>query len=348
MRLFSALADGGGKATRKGDQIHCATSLNSGQWLLVLETNVAASLASYNKARQRDTAFMAVAAAAIVLVAVLLTRSMVGRLARADHERSILTHQVREVEKMALIGRLSASVAHEINNPLQIISDQAGLMDELLDEEKPAAVTHLDDYRQAIAKIRNQVGRSSTITHRLLGFSRAQDYAPSETDINLAVEETAALLEHEAKRHRIVISRHYQDQLPRVETDAAQLQQVILNVLHNAMDAIGEDGAIVISSRLAGERIVVDFADTGPGLTAEVLEHLYDPFFTTKPKGKGTGLGLYVSRDIMARLGGELTAANRAEGGAVFALHLPLQAPARQEPASQVFTGLQHEQEKRA
>jgi hypothetical protein len=90
-----------------------------------------------------------VAAAVIILVAVLLTRSMVDRLARADHERSILTHQVREVENMALIGRLSASVAHEINNPLQIISDQAGLMNELMDEEKPASVTHLGDYRQA-------------------------------------------------------------------------------------------------------------------------------------------------------------------------------------------------------
>ncbi|MCK7577502.1 MAG: hypothetical protein MZV65_17990 [Chromatiales bacterium] len=125
---------------RVGGQILCATGLNSGQWLLVLETNVAASLASYNKARRLDTALVAVAAAAIILVAVLLTRSMVGGLARAEHERSVLTHQVRDVEKMALIGRLSASVAHEINNPLQIISDQAGLMNELMDEEQPAGV----------------------------------------------------------------------------------------------------------------------------------------------------------------------------------------------------------------
>ncbi|MCK7577504.1 MAG: ATP-binding protein [Chromatiales bacterium] len=99
---------------------------------------------------------------------------------------------------------------------------------------------------------------------------------------------------------------------------------MILNILHNAIDAIGKDGAIDISSRADGGRIVVEFADTGPGLTAEVMDHLYDPFFTTKPKGKGTGLGLYVSRDVMARLGGELTAANRAEGGAVFSVHLPL------------------------
>jgi two-component system NtrC family sensor kinase len=326
LQIFSSLAGGGGKAMRMGGQILCATEMNSGQWLLVLETNVAASLASYNKARRLDTALMAAAAAVIILVAVLLTRSMVGGLARAEHERSMLAHQVREVEKMALIGRLSASVAHEINNPLQIISDQAGLMNELMDEEQPDRVTHLADYRHAIGKIRNQLGRAGTITRRLLGFARVQDSERSQTDVNQAVEETVALFEHEARRHRIVINRHYHDGLPPVETNAAQLQQVILNILHNAIDAIGQDGAIDIVSRVEGGRIVVEFADTGPGLTAEVMDHLYDPFFTTKPKGKGTGLGLYVSRDIMARLGGELTAANRAGGGAVFAVHLPLAA----------------------
>jgi two-component system NtrC family sensor kinase len=334
MRFFTALADSGGKAKRMGDQIHGAVHLNGGQWLLVLETDVAASLASYNKARQLDTALIAVAAALIVLVAVLLTRSMVGRLARADHERNILNNRVREVENMALIGRLSASVAHEINNPLQIITDQTGLIDELMDEEDPGAVVHFDDYRQAVGKIRTQVGRTSKITRRLLGFSHAQDYAPSTTDINLAVEETVLLLAYEAKRHRIVITRHYQDGLPLVSTDTGQFQQVILNILQNAMDAIGQDGAIEVASRSDGDRIVVDFADSGPGLSAEVMEHLYDPFFTTKPKGKGTGLGLYVSRDIMARLGGELTATNRASGGAVFSVHLPLEAPTRQERAN--------------
>jgi two-component system NtrC family sensor kinase len=200
-----------------------------------------------------------------------------------------------------------------------------------MDEEDPDAVIHFDDYRQAVGKIRTQVGRTSTITRRLLGFSRAQDYAPSATDINLAVEETVALLEYEAKRHRIVITRHYQDGLPLISTDTGQFQQVILNILHNAMDAIGQDGAIEVASRSDGDHIVVDFADSGPGLPAEVMEHLYDPFFTTKPKGKGTGLGLYVSRDIMARLGGELTANNRDSGGAVFSVHLPLEASTRQE-----------------
>jgi two-component system NtrC family sensor kinase len=264
------------------------------------------------------------AATSIILVAVWLTHSMVGRLARAEHERNMLTNQVGEVEKMALIGRLAASVAHEINNPLQLISDQAGLMGDLMEDEKPEAVVHFGAYGQALGKIRTQIARASTITRRLLGFSHGSDGKAVATDINQAVEETVALFEHEARRHRIDIVRDYHAGLPAVSCDPAQLQQVILNVLHNAMDAIGQDGTIEITSRLDGNRIIVDFADTGPGLSLPALEHLYDPFFTTKPKGKGTGLGLYVSQDIMTRLGGELVAENRGGGGAVFSLWLPV------------------------
>ena len=263
-----------------------------------------------------------------MFVAVLLTHSMVERLAQAERERNLLTNQVAEVEKMALIGRLAASVAHEINNPLQLISDQAGLIDDLMEDEEASQVRNLTAYRQALAKIRTQIGRASTITRRLLGFSRVPDGKEADTDLNQAVEETAALFEHEARRHRIAIERSFEAGLPAVHCDPSQLQQVILNVLHNAMDAIGEDGVISIASRREGGKVVVDFADSGPGLTIEALEHLYDPFFTTKPKGKGTGLGLYVSQDIMRRFGGELIAANRAGGGAVFSLHLPVATPA--------------------
>ncbi|HTY04031.1 MAG TPA: ATP-binding protein [Rhodocyclaceae bacterium] len=323
LERFSALADEGGNAARRGDTIHSAVYLNNRQWLLVLETNVESSLAPYEEARHRDTVLVAVAAAAIILVAVGLTHSMIGRLARAEHERNLLANQVGDVEKLALIGRLAASVAHEINNPLQLISGQTGLMDDLMEDERPDAVVHLGEYREALGKVRTQIARASTITRRLLGFSRGSDGRSVDTDVNQAVEETAALFEHEARRHRITIERHYQDGLPAVSLDPAQLQQVVLNVLHNAMDAIGQDGTITITSRVKEERVVVDFADTGPGLSIEVLEHLYDPFFTTKPKGKGTGLGLYVSHDIMARLGGELIAENRDGGGAVFSLELP-------------------------
>lgn len=326
---FGALAEADGIAVWQDDRIHGAVTLNNGQWLLVLETNVASSLASWEQARARDTALVAAAAVLIILVAVLVTRTLVGNLERAERERNLLTHQVREVEKLALIGRLSASVAHEVNNPLQIISDQAGLMDDLLDdpcEDKDFPALR-DELRQTVKKIRTQVRRTATITRRLLGFSHPPDNQVAPTDINQAVEETVALLEHEASRQHIVIERRYQEGLPAIPVDASQFQQVVLNILHNALDAVGRGGRIRVTSRLEGDQVVVAFADSGPGLTPEVIEHIYDPFFTTKPKGKGTGLGLFVSRDIMVRLGGRLSAANRPEGGAVFTVHLPLTGP---------------------
>jgi two-component system NtrC family sensor kinase len=304
----------------------------------VLENNMKSSLASYYEARRLDTVRLAIATAVIILVAIILTYSMVGRLSRAERERNMLTSQVGEVEKMALIGRLAASVAHEINNPLQLISGQAGLISDLLEKEDPDKLHYLNDYRKATEKIGTQIGRAGTITRRLLGFSHAADGSFVDVDVNQAVEETVSLFEHEAGRHRIVLVRHYQEDLPKVPNDPGQLQQVVLNVLHNAMDAIGQDGSIEVSSRLLHDRIIVDFADTGPGLTPEVMDHLYDPFFTTKPKGKGTGLGMFISHDIMMRLGGELVASNRAGGGAIFSLRLPIYKADDEELARLAFS----------
>ncbi|MBS3936076.1 MAG: hypothetical protein KGZ43_07870 [Sulfuritalea sp.] len=323
LALFADLADRGGKAVRSGDHLVSAIAVNDGRWLMVLKSSLPAALASYDEARRLDTAVVAIATVLIVLVAVVLTRSMIGRLERAEQDRSVLVNHMGEMEKMALIGRLAASVAHEINNPLQLIADQAGLMRDLMEDERQESLLHAEDYFLALGKIRTQTGRAGTITRRLLGFSHAPEGRDMEIDINQALEETVALFEHEARRHRIVLLRRYGANLPKAICDPARLQQVILNILHNAIDAIGKDGSIEIASRLAGDRVAADFADNGPGLSGTVLTHLYDPFFTTKPKGKGTGLGLYVSREIMEKSGGRLTAANRQEGGAVFSLYLP-------------------------
>jgi two-component system NtrC family sensor kinase len=319
---FAALAGGGPRAEADGGSLFSAAWLHGGSWLLVLETDVRSSLAAHHRARRRNALFIAAASAAVALVAVLVTRSMVGRLARAERERQALTDRVREVEKMALVGRLAASVSHEINNPLQIVSEHAGLLDELLEDGAASGRADVAECRRSVGKIREQVRRATAITRRLLGFSRAPARERSPADLNRTVEETIALLEGEAARHRIAIVRDYQPDLAPVVTDAPQLQQVFLNVLGNAIDAIGQGGEIRVSTRSEGRSHVVQFLDSGPGLSAEARERIFDPFYTTKPSGKGTGLGLYVSHAIAERLGGELTAANRAEGGCAFTVRL--------------------------
>ncbi len=309
---------------RNADQaLSASANLKGGDWMLVLKTDIQTSLAEYYQARNRDLYLIAAAGLMILVVATLLVRSMVNQIENADRQRTNVNDRMRQVEKMALIGRLAASVAHEVNNPLQIIGDQAGWMDELLDEEDPAQVKNFSEYRQSITKIRGHVKRASAITHRLLGFSRGSDSERTSTNLNVLVEETVSFLENEAKNQRIVVRRNLAPALPAVITDAAQLQQVFLNILNNAMDAIGADGAITISTSPVDGRVVVEFADSGPGLQTAELKKIFDPFFTTKQKGKGTGLGLSISYNIMQRLGGDIQARNGNHGGSVFSVALP-------------------------
>lgn len=306
-----------------GGGLYASAWLKDGDWLLVLQTDVDTSLAGFYRARKRDVAIIVAAALVTLLVATLLVRSMVGKIARADRQRLLLDDRVRQVEKMALVGRMAASVAHEINNPLQIIGDQAGWVEELLEEES-RELKNLPELRESAGRIRAQVKRASAITHRLLGFSRSSGTERVRTDINVLLEETVSFLENEARHHNITIRKHLASDLPLVCTDAGQLQQVFLNILNNGIDAMGQEGVLTLSTEQEGERILIRFADSGPGLPAGVGERIFDPFFTTKQRGKGTGLGLSVSFSIMQRLGGGISAENGRGGGAVFTVSLPL------------------------
>ncbi|MEW6427745.1 MAG: ATP-binding protein [Thermodesulfobacteriota bacterium] len=333
------LAAGGSAAERIGHHLYAVTPLNGGNWLLVLETDLRSSLRDFERARKFGVTLILCASLLILIVAHFVMRSLVSRIARAEDQRMLMTHRVREVEKMALVGRLAASVAHEINNPLQVISAQAGWIRELLADGPERQPANHEEHVQAAEKIREQVGRAGSITRRLLGFSRAQDGSPRKTDINQTAEDTILLLEKAAQASRIVIARDYQPDLPAVVSDGQQLQQVFLNLLNNAVDAIGCNGTITVRTRVDGARVTIEFADSGPGIPPAVLEKIFDPFFTTKEKGKGTGLGLAISRSIVDRLHGRLTAANREEGGSLFTISLPLpQPPTRESVRSDALT----------
>lgn len=306
--------------------LYATTGMKNNAWTLVLKTDIATSLADFYRARQRDHLIIACAALLILAVSTTLVRSMMNKVEDADQQRMMLYDRIRYSEKMALIGRMAANVAHEINNPLQIIGDQAGWLDELLTEENLDQLKNTEEYRTAFAKIRTQVKRASTITHRLLGFSRSTDGLKSPININTLVEETVSFLEKEAANHRIAIRRNLDPTLPEITTDTTQLQQVFLNILNNAFDAIGNDGAVTISTSLSDRQLAVEFADSGPGLPEEVLKKVFEPFFTTKKAGSGTGIGLAISYSIIERLGGSIEVRNGKQGGCVFRVNLPVAA----------------------
>jgi two-component system NtrC family sensor kinase len=306
------------------DALYATTGMKNNAWTLVLKTDIATSLADFYRARQRDHLIIACAALLILAVSTFLVRSMMNKVEGADQQRMLLYDRIRYSEKMALIGRMAANVAHEINNPLQIIGDQAGWLDELLSEEDPKQLKNTEEYRAAFAKIRAQVKRASTITHRLLGFSRSTDGLKSAVNINTLVEETVSFLEKEATNHRIAIRRNLDPALPEITTDTTQLQQVFLNILNNAFDAIGNDGAVTITTSRSNGHLAVEFADSGPGLPEEVLKKVFEPFFTTKKAGCGTGIGLAISYSIVERLGGGIEVRNGKQGGCVFRVNLPV------------------------
>lgn len=318
-------ADSGTKVFTTNDYIYSATSLKNGDWVLVLKESMDTLLSEYNSARNKAGALILLAILLIATVATVLTNSIINRIRVADEQRTALNERMREVEKMALVGRLAASVSHEINNPLQIIENQAGWISELLEDEKQGRISDFNEYEDAVEKIRSHVRRAKSITHGLLGFSRVEAAEHEKTDVNQLIAETISFLENKAADNRISITTDLQENLPSIRTDPAQLQQVFLNIVTNAIDAIGHDGSITVGTRtIPGGRMVAEFSDTGHGLPEDIRKKIYEPFFSTK-KGENAGLGLSISRNIVQRLGGDIESSNNAQGGSIFQVFLPVE-----------------------
>jgi two-component system NtrC family sensor kinase len=306
-----------------GEYLYASKWLKGNMWLLVVKTRITDSLAGYYKYRDRITFTVAITCAVFFLISIGISRFIVTCVERADREQTALDQQMAHIEKMANIGRIATGIAHEINNPLQLIQMQAGWIEELLHEEKSIDPSNLQEYEKSVAKIKHHVHRAGTITHRLLGFSRkiSSEY---DVHINELLQETISFLENEAQINKITINLQLDATLPKLRTDGAQVQQVLLNLIDNSLDAVGSNGQIDITTSSIAKEVCVEIADNGPGIDAKVLEKIWEPFFTTKEAGKGTGLGLSICSDIVNKLGGTITAVNKPQGGALFTLKLPV------------------------
>jgi two-component system NtrC family sensor kinase len=306
------------------DHVYTSHWIDNNRWLLVIKANIEDSFGYYIQVRNRIIMLVVAISVLAMLGATLASVAISRNLQRSDKEYGALSMQFAQVEKMATVGRLAAGIAHEINNPLQMITNQAGWIGELLPEEDPASIKNLEEYQKAVEQIKYHVRRAGTITHRLLGYSRKMSTQQERVSVNELVEETVSFVEREASYNHIAINRRFDHNLPAVMTDGPQLQQVFLNLINNAIDAVGQKGEITITTRIGTKgMLVIEFADSGPGIKPEALKQIFDPFFTTKQTGKGTGLGLYISYDIVQKLGGSIQAANGPKGGAVFTVEIP-------------------------
>lgn len=306
------------------DTLYATSWLKDDKWVLVMKLDHDSLFEAFNKAKNYSFYIVISATFLIMITTFFIVKNMVNRIETTDRANESLNDQIRQVEKMALIGKLAASVAHEVNNPLQMIGDQTGWIEELLAEEDPDKIRHLGEYQGSIQKIKYHIKRAAKVTHRLLGFSRKMESDKELVNVNNLIDEIISFLEKEATSNNIFITKQFQEDLPTTMIDAYQLQQVFLNLLNNALDAVGKDGRVMISTRKDADRIVVDFEDTGPGIKPELLNRVFEPFFTTKKSGKGTGLGLSICYNIMQRLGGEINVENQKPAGTKFTIKLPI------------------------
>jgi two-component system NtrC family sensor kinase len=272
---------------------------------------------------RRDLLLFLAGSVILVLGVVLWgTRYMVNRIREVDIKRATIFHKMEYTNKMAAIGRLGAGVAHEINNPLSIISEKAGLLKDLLtlsDSTPPK-----EKLNELVDSVLRSVDRCSTITHRLLGFAKHMDVQHEKISLEMLIKEVLSFLEKEASYRNIKITFDIPEDLPTIESDRSQLQQVFLNIINNAFAAVSDDkGVIHISVVEDGdERIETSVTDNGTGISAENLDHIFEPFFTTK-KGYGTGLGLSITYGIVEKLGGEIKVNSKVGEGTSFTVVLP-------------------------
>lgn len=272
-----------------------------------------------------DLILLFVTSVALILsVAFGLTDLLVRRMRASDERRIAAFVQMEHTQKLSSIGRLAAGVAHEINNPLAIINEKAGLASDLM--ELARDFPERDRFRALVDAILRSVERCRSITHRLLGFSRRMDVNIEQLDVNDVLKETMSFLEQEALHRSITTSASLDQAMPRIASDRGQLQQVFLNILNNAFAAVPDGGSVTLATWLRDpDTVGVSIKDNGKGMSDEVLRHIFEPFFTTK-KTSGTGLGMFITYGIIRRLGGDIAVQSKEGAGTTVTVFLPVKA----------------------
>src|SRR5271157_2626862 len=233
--------------------------------------------------------------------------------------------QLINTEKLASLGRMAAGVAHEINNPLTGIVTFSHLM---LKRTPPENVLDIEDLNTII----DQAERCAKIIKGLLGFSRKTASEKKLVNLNTLVSNTLEMVKHQSRFLNIHFDLLLDSKLPEVIIDPNQIQQVLLNLLINAADAMQQKGKITLATRLiekgAAKFVEFEITDTGPAIPEDLIGKIFEPFFTTKPAGKGTGLGLAVSYGIIKKHEGTIFVKNSPGSGASFFIHLPVPSQA--------------------
>lgn len=302
------------------------TRLEGLPWVLVLERQGIVYGESWNQFRLQLVIIVAACTMIAIFVVFRVTRFMVLMIKKADKRHDEVLAEAQHTAKLASVGQLAAGVAHEINNPLAIINEKIGLMRDM--------TKYSDDFPQRerflilAGGAADAVIRCKDITHRLLGFARRMDVSRERLQVNDVIRDVVSFIEKEALYRDIEIRMQLDDALPQIESDRGQLQQIFLNIINNAIDAVDEKGSITITTELVKPgRVRTKIADTGPGIPQNVREHIFEPFFTTKvgSDSSGTGLGLSITYGLVKKLCGQIMVENAPDHGAEFIVDFPVE-----------------------
>ncbi|MCJ2163100.1 MULTISPECIES: PAS domain-containing sensor histidine kinase [unclassified Pseudodesulfovibrio] len=266
---------------------------------------------------------MLVSIALILVVIVGVATYMVNKIYIADQTRARTLHRMEHTNRMASIGRLAAGVAHEINNPLAIINEKAGLINDLFVYKQEYA--HDERLLANIRSIINSVSRCGKITKRLLSFARHIDVEMDSIEFKELANEVVDFLRKEAEYRSIAITMDIPENLPAFVSDRGKLQQIFLNLVNNAFQAMSDGGHLYISAReVTDGKLVFAVQDDGCGIPEADIKRIFDPFFSTKKKSGGTGLGLSITYGLVEELGGTMAVESEVGKGTVFTITMPL------------------------
>lgn len=310
--------------------INAAVPIDRTDWFLIVRQAAGDAFAPVIFAIVVSLVLLAVAGTGVTVTGYWMAANMATRLKLADLDKREMRTRLILAGKMAEVGEMSTGIAHEINNPLQVMMSELAMIQSITEDIEPIVQAH-DARKIAMLKecrevIGNQIKRCSKITQGLLNLTRKTDSPLAPVQLQTFLLQLVNLVDQRARVENIRIIEQIEDQLPEIISDAGQLQQVFLNLLNNAIYACKgrPQSEIRIRAFQEDNAVAISVADNGCGFRPEDMEKAFRPFFTTKPVGQGTGLGLSTAYGIIKGLGGEITLTSEFNAGSVFCVRLPI------------------------
>jgi two-component system, NtrC family, sensor kinase len=275
------------------------------------------------KARRQLITYLLISITSILIVVLAVSTYLVSKIHTADQTRLATLHQVEYANKMASIGRLAAGVAHEINNPLAIINEKAGLVKDLLQQQDIVATR--SKLLAQTDSILASVKRCATIIRRLLSFARQTDATFEPIELRNIIENVIGFLGKEAEYRSISTIIDIAPDIPPFKSDRGKLEQIFLNLVNNAFAALNDGGHLSFEGRkISEDRVRIAVIDDGCGIPPEDIKRVFEPFFSTRTKQGGTGLGLSITYGLVQEIGGAIHVESRIGKGTRFTITLPL------------------------